>query len=76
MKRQSSADTTVGIAHGTSTAARTRPRPRKARFIASASRQPSSSSSVTRHDGEQERVRQRLPEAGVAHGLEIVVERR
>ena len=74
MKRQSSADTTVGMAHGTSTAARTSARPRKARFIASASRQPSSSSSVTRHDREQERVRQRLAEPGVAHGLEIVVD--
>ena len=47
MKRQSSADTTVGIAHGTSTAARTSERPRKARFIASARMQPSPSSIVT-----------------------------
>ena len=47
MKRQRSADTTVGMAQGTSTAARTSRRPRKARFIASASRQPSPSSRVT-----------------------------
>ncbi len=45
MKRQSSAATTVGIAHGTSTAARTNPRPRKTRFIARARNSPINSSS-------------------------------
>ncbi len=47
MNRQSSAETTVGMAHGTSTAARTRARPRNARFMARASTQPSPSSSDT-----------------------------
>ncbi len=46
MNRQRSAATTVGIAHGTSTAARTNPRPRNVRFIASARKSPISSSSV------------------------------
>ena len=47
MNRQSSAETTVGIAQGTSTAARTRPRKRNARFKARASQRPMTSSRVT-----------------------------
>ena len=47
MNRQSSAETTVGIAQGTSTAARTRPRPLNARLSASASQRPITSSRPT-----------------------------
>ena len=47
MNRQSRPDTTVGMAQGTSTAARMSARPRKARFIARASTVPSASSRVT-----------------------------
>jgi hypothetical protein len=41
---QSFAETAVGIAHGTSTLARTRPRPRKALFMISAMPKPTTSS--------------------------------
>ncbi len=47
MKRHRSPATTVGMAQGIRTAARTRPRPRKARFKASASQRPTTSSSPT-----------------------------
>jgi len=45
--RHNSAATTVGIDHGTRTAARTAPRPRKARFMARARKRPRTSSSTT-----------------------------
>ena len=47
MKRQTSAATTVGIAHGSSTAVRTSPAARETRSSASASTSPPASSSVT-----------------------------
>ena len=47
MKRHTSAATTVGIAHGSSMAVRTRPRAASVRSSASASARPSTSSSVT-----------------------------
>ena len=47
MNCQSFAVTAVGIAQGTSTAARSRPRPRKLRFITSAIHKPSRVSRLT-----------------------------
>ena len=47
MKYQSCAVTAVGIAHGTSTAARRMPRPRKLRFMINAIHMPMTVSSAT-----------------------------
>ena len=68
MKRQSSADTTVGMAHGTSTAARTQGAPAKRAVHRERQQAAEPELDGDCRDGEQQRVREGFPEAGVAAG--------
>ena len=74
MKRQSSAETTVGMAQGTRIDARTSARPRNARFMASARTQPRPSSMVTLATVNTTVCSRALPEPGVAERFGVVGE--
>ena len=76
MKRQTSAATTVGMAHGRSAATRTSARPRTAVCMISASARPSASSSGTLISRERDGMEQRRRERGSPSRLHEVGRRR